>query len=774
MTNQRNDLKTIEEEKKQQALDYHSEGRPGKIEVISTKPTMTAMDLTKAYSPGVAWPCLEIAKDPELAYKYTAKGNLVAVISNGTAVLGLGNIGAIAGKPVMEGKGLLFKRFADIDVFDIEVNELSVEGMVNVVKALEPTFGGVNLEDIKAPECFEIEQQLIEKMDIPVFHDDQHGTAIIASAAFLNALELTGRDIKKTKVAVSGAGAAAISCAKLFFELGLPKENLIMCDSNGAIYKGRTSGMNKYKDEFAIDTKARTLADALNGADCFIGCSAKGLVTQAMVKTMAKNPIIFAMANPDPEITPDEVHAVRDDAIMATGRSDYPNQVNNVLGFPFIFRGALDVRARKINTQMKLAAVKALADLAKEEVPEEVKLAYGGEDFKFGTNYLIPKPFDSRVLTRVTPAVAKAAMETGVARITIPDLQAYARSLEGRMGTSAGFMKSLRDRLTTLVNKQGKKVKLVFAEGTNTRILQAIKQLVEEDKIEPILLGRKKAIHKKMDMLGLDSLKDSVKTINPRKHPEFENYVRQFAKEKQRSGVSIYHAEELLAHQNYFGSMMVKEGQADAVITGPTLNYADCFPPLVRVIGTNDKHTAAGIFIMTFKNRVLFFADCAVQINPSEEQLSEIASGTAELFRKLMKREPRIAFLSFSNFGSNESEEAKRIKRAVQLTKTKYPNLVVDGEMQADVAVNKNLLDKLFNFSSLDAPTDILVFPDLNSANISYKLLAQLANTQAIGPILVPMNKPANIIPRTASVTEIVNMSVLTALLTDKKMSMRE
>ncbi len=774
MTNQRNDLKIIEEEKKQHALDYHSDGRPGKIEVISTKPTMTAMDLSKAYSPGVAWPCLEIAKDPELAYKYTAKGNLVAVISNGTAVLGLGNIGALAGKPVMEGKGLLFKRFADIDVFDIEVNESSVEGMINVVKALEPTFGGVNLEDIKAPECFEIETRLIEMMDIPVFHDDQHGTAIICSAAFLNALELTGRDIKKTKVAVSGAGAAAISCAKLFFELGLPKENLIMCDSNGAIYKGRTSGMNKYKDEFAVETKARTLADAMNNADCFIGCSAKGLVNQEMVKTMAKNPIIFAMANPDPEITPAEVHAVRDDAIMATGRSDYPNQVNNVLGFPFIFRGALDVRARKINIQMKLAAVKALADLAKEEVPEEVKLAYGGEDFKFGTNYLIPKPFDSRVLTRVTPAVAKAAMDTGVARVNIPDLQAYARSLEGRMGTSAGFMKSLRDRLTTLVNKQGRKPKLVFAEGTNTRILQAIKQLVEEDKIEPILLGRKKAIHKKMDMLGLDSLKDAVKTINPRKHPQFENYVRQFAKEKQRSGVSIYHAEELLAHQNYFGSMMVKEGEADAVITGPTLNYADCFPPLVKVIGTNDKNTAAGIFIMTFKNRVLFFADCAVQINPSEEQLSEIAQGTAELFRKLMRREPRIAFLSFSNFGSNDSEEAKRIKRAVQLTKTKYPNLVVDGEMQADVAVNKNLLDKLFNFSSLDAPTDILVFPDLNSANISYKLLAQLANTQAIGPILVPMNKPANIIPRTASVTEIVNMSVLTALLTDKKMSMRE
>lgn len=774
MTNQRNDLKTIEDERRQQALDYHSDGRPGKIEVISTKPAMTAHDLAKAYSPGVAWPCLEIAKDPELAYKYTAKGNLVAVISNGTAVLGLGNIGAVAGKPVMEGKGLLFKRFADIDVFDIEVDETSVEGMIKVVKALEPTFGGVNLEDIKAPECFEIETRLIEMMDIPVFHDDQHGTAIICSAAFLNALEITGRDIKKTKVAVSGAGAASISCARILFELGLPKENLVMCDSNGAIYKGRTQGMNKYKEEFAVDTEARTLADAMVDADCFIGCSAKGLVSQDMVKTMAKNPIIFAMANPDPEITPAEVHAVRDDAIMATGRSDYPNQVNNVLGFPFIFRGALDVRARKINMQMKLAAVKALADLAKEEVPEEVKLAYGGEDFKFGRNYLIPKPFDGRVLTRVTPAVARAAMETGVARIQIPDLQAYARSLEGRMGTSAGFMKSLRDRLTTLVNKQGKKVKLVFAEGTNTRILQAVKQLIEEDKIEPILLGRKKAIHKKMDMLGLDSLKDSVKTINPRKHPEFDNYVRQFAKEKQRSGVSIYHSEELLAHQNYFGSMMVREGQADAVITGPTLNYADCFPPLVRVIGTTDRHTASGIFIMTFKNRVLFFADCAVQINPSEEQLSEIAAGTADLFRKLMKREPRIAFLSFSNFGSNESDEAKKIKRAVQLTKTKYPNLIVDGEMQADVAVNKNLLDKLFNFSSLDGPTDILVFPDLNSANISYKLLAQLANTQAIGPILLPMNKPANIIPRTASVTEIVNMSVLTALLTDKKMSMRE
>ncbi len=776
MSNQRNDRndRTDQEEKKQQALNYHSEGRPGKIEVISTKPALTSMDLSKAYTPGVAWPCLDIAKDPELAYKYTAKGNLVAVISNGTAVLGLGNIGALAGKPVMEGKGLLFKRFADIDVFDIEVNEDTVEGMVKIVSALEPTFGGVNLEDIKAPECFEIERQLIEKMNIPVFHDDQHGTAIIASAAFLNALEITGRDIKKTKVAVSGAGAAAISCSRLFFELGLPKENLIMCDSNGAIYKGRTAGMNKYKEDFAVDTKARTLADAMVGVDVVVGCSARGLISQDMVKTMAKNPIIFAMANPDPEIYPHEVHAVRTDAIMATGRSDFPNQVNNVLGFPFIFRGALDVRAKKINIEMKLAAVKALAELAKEEIPEEVKMAYGGEDFKFGVNYLIPKPFDPRVLTRVTPAVAKAAMDSGVARVNIEDLHAYARSLEGRMGNTAQFMKSLRDRLETHVIKRGSKIKIVFAEGTNTRILQAVKQLVEEDKIEPILLGRKKAIHKKMDLLGLEKLKDEVKTVNPRKHEKFEDYVRMYSKERQRSGVSIYHAEELMSHQNYFGSMMVKHGLADAVIAGPTLNYADCFPPLMHVLGTQEKKSAAGIFIMTFKNRVLFFADCAVQIEPNEDQLCEIAAGTADLFRKLMKREPRIAFLSYSNFGSNTHEKALKVKRAVELTKTRYPNLIVDGEVQADVAVNKNLLDKLFSFSTLDGPTDVLIFPELNSANISYKLLAQLANANAIGPILVPMNHSANIIPRTASVTEIVNMCVLSALLSDKKLSARE
>ena len=769
-----NDTRSDNDEKKQQALDYHADGRPGKIEVVTTKPFLTSLDLAKAYSPGVAWPCLEIAKDPSLAYKYTAKGNLVAVISNGTAVLGLGNIGAIAGKPVMEGKGNLFKKFADIDVFDIEVNEPTVEGMIKIVAALEPTFGGVNLEDIKAPECFEIETQLIEKMNIPVFHDDQHGTAIIASAAFLNALEITHRDIKKTKVVISGAGAAAISIAKLFFELGLTRSNLIMCESNGVIYKGRKEGMNKYKDEFAIDTKARTIADALNGADAMIGCSARGLVTSAMVKTMAKDPMIFAMANPDPEIYPHEVHAVRDDALMATGRSDFPNQVNNVLCFPFIFRGALDVRASKINMEMKLAAVRAIAELAKEEVPEEVKMAYGGEDFKFGKNYLIPKPFDPRVLTRVTPAVAEAAMKSGVARIQITDLNAYARALEGRLGNTAQFMKSIRDKLAVQVQKQGKRVRVVFPEGSNTRILQAVQQLEDDEKIEPILLGRKKAIHKKMDLLGLSSLKDKIKIVVPRRHEEFENYVRSYSKERERSGVSVYHSESLISQPNYFGSMMVKHGLADAVITGPTLDYAECFPPLMHVIGTRDHTKAAGIFIMTFKNRVLFFADCAVQVDPSEEQLSEIAAGTADLFRKLMKREPRIAFLSFSNFGANEHANTKKIKNAVKLTKEKYPNLHVDGEMQADVAVNKNLMDKLFSFSTLDGPTDILIFPELNSANISYKLLAQLGDANAIGPILLPMNNSANIIPRTATVTEIVNMTILSALLSDKKLSRKE
>lgn len=748
----------------QAALDYHSSGRPGKIEVVATKACLTASDLTKAYSPGVAAPCIEIAKNVQDVYKYTAKGNLVAVISNGTAVLGLGNIGPEAGKPVMEGKGILFKRFADIDVFDIEVNDMTVDGMVKIVKSLEPTFGGINLEDIKAPECFEIEKQLIEIMDIPVFHDDQHGTAIIASAGFINALEVAKKKISEVKVVFSGAGAAAIACAKLFKKLGVRPENLFMTDSQGIIYKGRASGMNVYKDEFAVDTKDRTLADAMKNADAFIGCSAKGVLTKEMVATMAKDPIIFAMANPDPEILPNEVAEVRNDAIMATGRSDFPNQVNNVLGFPYIFRGALDVRARKINEEMKLAAVYAIANLAKEEVPEDVKMAYGGEDFSFGKDYLIPKPFDKRVLTRVSPAVAKVAMETGVARIQITDLVEYAAHLEGRLNSSGAFMKIMRDRLASQIKKRQKKVRMVFAEGSNSRILQAAKLLIEEGKIEPVLLGNKTKITKKIDSLGLAGL-ENIEIINPRKADNFEKFYIEYSKEKQRQGVSIYHAEELMLQNNYYGAMMAKKGLCDTFIAGPTLNYGECLKPLFQVIGTKEGSKAAGVFILVFKDRVLFLADTTTQINPSAEDLSEIANSTAILYRNLLRKEPNIAFLSFSNFGSSNDPSAKKMKKACELTRQKYPTLKVDGEMQADVAINKNIMSKLFDFCDLESGADILIFPELNSANIAYKLLQQLSEADAIGPIQVPMKHTVNVLQRTSSIPDIVNMCRLTALL---------
>lgn len=750
------------------ALEYHKAGRKGKIEVRSTKPCITAEDLSLAYTPGVAAPCLEIHKDNAKAYDYTAKGNLVGVISNGTAVLGLGNIGALAGKPVMEGKGILFKRFADIDVFDIEVNESTVEGMVNVIKALEPTFGGINLEDIKAPECFEIESQLKETMNIPVFHDDQHGTAIIASAAFLNALEVADKKIDQVKVVFSGAGAAAMACARLFFDLGVKPENLLMCDSIGVIYKGRTNGMNKYKNFFEVETTKRTMTEALVDADAFIGCSIKGILKQAMIKPMAKSPIIFAMANPDPEIFPDEVYSVRPDAIMATGRSDFPNQVNNVLGFPFIFRGALDVQATKINNEMKLAAVHALASLAKEDVPEEVKMAYDNEDFQFGRNYLIPKPFDTRVLTRVAPAVAQAAIETGVADKKIEDLKEYQYSLENRLGHSASFMKSISDRLNSKLKAKNKKSRMVFAEGQNTRILHAAKILLENGKIDPILLGNEYKIHQKMEELGLKSLVGNIEIINPQKHVNFEDFYMEYYSERQRSGVSFYLAEDLMLQENYFGPMMVKKGMADCFIGGPTLSYPKCFLPLMKVIGTKNNATAVGIFILIYDDRILFLADCTANINPTSEQLCEIAEATANLYKQLLPNEPQVAFLSFSNFGSNSHSTAQRVKNAVKLIKTKRPDLKVDGEIQADVAVNKYIMDKLFSFSELDGPANILIFPELNSANISYKLLSQLSDATAIGPILMPMNETVNIIQRTATVNEIVNMANLTALLAEE------
>ncbi|MFZ4714678.1 MAG: NADP-dependent malic enzyme [Bacteriovoracaceae bacterium] len=748
-----------QEERNKLALEYHAMGRPGKIEVIATKPCTTQWDLSLAYSPGVAQPCLEIARDPELAYKYTAKGNLVAVISNGTAVLGLGDIGAQAGKPVMEGKGVLFKRFADIDVFDIEVNETDVDKFCQIVKALEPTFGGVNLEDIKAPECFEIETRLKEEMSIPVFHDDQHGTAIIATAAFINALEVTNRDIKTVKVVFSGAGAAAIACANMFIKLGVKKENLTLCDSKGAVFKGRKDGMNKYKEAFAIDTKSRTLADAMVNADAFIGCSAKGVVSKDMVKSMAKNPIIFAMANPDPEITPEEVKSVRDDAIMATGRSDYPNQVNNVLGFPFLFRGALDVRATKINEEMKLAAAYALSNLAKEDVPESVKEAYGNANFTFGREYLIPKPFDKRVLTRVSPAVAKAAMDSGVAKVIIEDLNAYAQSLEARLGPAASFMRSIRDRIN---NKT--KPKIIFVEGLHSRVLKAVAILADEGKIEPIILGNVKEVKEKMEELHLSSVLKDIEIITPSEHPQFKNFFEDYFTVRQRKGVSYQYARDIMARENYFGAMMVKKGYADGMITGAAHTYPECIKPVMRVVGTANHAKAAGVIILIFKNRVLFLADCTVQIEPTAEDLSDIALATADLYREMMNKEPRVGFLSYSNFGSNDAMSANKVRKAVALTKKADPKLICDGELQADVAVNDELLKKLFGFSSLDQAADILVFPGLNSANISYKLLTQLAQATAVGPILVPMEHSINIAQRTSNVDELVNMAYVTAL----------
>lgn len=750
----------MEETKNQQALDYHSNGRPGKIEVIATKPCITARDLSLAYSPGVAQPCLRIAENPDDVFNYTAKGNLVAVVSNGTAVLGLGNIGPLASKPVMEGKGVLFKKFADVDVYDIELNAKTVEEMVTSVKALEPTFGGINLEDIKAPECFEVETQLQEIMDIPVFHDDQHGTAIIATAGFVNALELTKRDIAKTKIVFSGAGAASMAIGKLFFRLGVKPENLIMCDSKGVIYKGRKEGMNKYKEDFAVDSKHRTLEDALKDADAFMGCSAKGVVSKAMVKSMAKNPIIFAMANPDPEITPEEVAEVRSDAIMATGRTDYPNQVNNVLGFPFIFRGALDVRAKKINEEMKIAAVHALADLAKEEVPDSVRMSYGGEEFNFGPNYIIPKPFDTRVLTRVAPAVAKAAMQTGVARKNIEDFQQYALELEARMGQGAEFMRKVRSRLTT-----ENKSKIVFSEGSNTRILQAVSILQEEGKIEPILIGDKELIQKKMLSLGLKNIMD-LEVIHPSKAENFRDYYFSYHQERQRKGATLSLSEDLMKRGNYFASMMVKKGHAQGMITGTTQNYPDCFRPIMRVMGHHAGKTV-GVMIMVFKHRVLFLADCTAQKDPNAQDLSDIALATTDLYRNLMQSEPSVAFVSYSNFGSNINSDTVKMKKAVEITKEKDPNLEVDGEMQADVAINEKIRKNLFKFSTLDKDADILIFPDLQSANISYKLLSQLADCTPIGPVLAPMDFSANIVQRTSTVEEIVNMSHVTALISD-------
>jgi len=735
------------------SLEYHSSGRKGKIEVVSTKPCQTSADLSLAYSPGVAEPCLAIQKNPEDAYKYTAKGNLVAVVSNGTAVLGLGNLGALAGKPVMEGKGILFKRFADIDVFDIELNTEDPDEIIKACQLLEPTFGGINLEDIKAPECFYIEETLKKTMNIPVFHDDQHGTAIISSAALLNALYLVDKKIEDIRIVVNGAGAAANSCAKLAIALGVKPNNMIMCDTKGVIYKGRVEGMNPYKELFAAETHFRTLEEAAAGADVLFGLSVKGAFTPEMVASMAPNPVIFAMANPDPEITPEAARAVRSDVMIATGRSDYPNQVNNILGFPFIFRGALDCRATCINEDMKLAAVKALAQLAREECPDSVCKAYGNQKFVFGRDYIIPKPFDPRVLLHVAPAIAQAAMESGVARQPIEDMAKYIEHLESTQGKSKEIMRMI-------INKAKSDPKtIVFPEGDNEKILRAAKELVEEGIATPILIGDRKKVEKKMAELNIEL---DVSIIDPADSELTEKYTNELYQLRQRKGLTLSESGRILRRKSrtHFGAMMVRMGEADTLLGGIDTHYPETIRPALEVIGKQQGRSSVhGLYMMVFKNDVYFLADTTVTIDPTAEELAETAILAAEKVR-MLDIEPRVAMLSFSNFGSVDHQQAKKVKRATEIVKERAPELVVDGEMQADTAVVPELLEG-FTFSKLKSNANILIFPDLNSGNICYKLLHHLGGAEAIGPILMGMNKPVHVLQRGDSVDDIVNMAAI-------------
>ncbi len=738
---------------KQQALDYHFGARPGKIEVTSTKPCRTQRDLSLAYTPGVAEPCLEIEKNPHDAFKYTARGNLVAVISNGTAVLGLGDIGALAGKPVMEGKGVLFKRFADVDVFDIEINSKDPDEIIKVCQLLEPTFGGINLEDIKAPECFYIEETLKKTMKIPVFHDDQHGTAIISGAALLNALELVGKPLDKVKVVFNGAGASGIACAEHWIRLGVRRENVFLCDTKGVIYKGRTAGMNPYKERFAQDTKMRTLAEAIAGADVFCGLSVKGAVTPEMIKSMASRPVVFAMANPDPEITYDEAKAARPDVIIATGRSDYPNQVNNVLGFPFIFRGALDVRATAINEEMKLAATHALAALTKEDVPDSVCRVYGVEHLKFGPDYLIPKPFDPRVLVWEASAVAQAAMQTGVAQEPV-DIAEYRERLERRLGKA-------HEVARIMIHKaQAQPKRVVFPEGEHEKILRACHVLVEEKIAQPVLLGSELVIRTKIAELGLTL--DGLEIVNPAASPRREDYIHELYGLRQRHGVTLSEARELVLNRNVFGSMMVHMGDADALVSGVSQHYPDTIRPALQIIKVREGlQKVSGLYMLITKaGQMYFLADCSVNIEPTAEDLAEIALCAAAEARRF-DVEPRVAMLSFSNFGSTKHPLCDKVRRAVALVKHADPTLVVDGELMADTAVTPEILDETYPFSSLRGGANVLIFPDLESANIAYKLLIRIGGAEAIGPILMGMSKPVHVLQRGAEVEEIVNVAAI-------------
>ena len=738
------------------ALDYHSGGRPGKIEVIPSKPTATQRDLSLAYTPGVAKPCLAIAAEPSDVYKYTAKGNLVAVITNGTAVLGLGNIGPAAGKPVMEGKGVLFKRFADIDVFDLEVDTRDTEEFIRCVKLLEPTFGGINLEDIAAPECFEIEERLKKEMKIPVFHDDQHGTAIISAAALINALEVANKKIEKVKLVISGAGAAAMACLRLYIKLGLKKENVILADRHGVIYKGRTEDMTPYKEEFAADTKARTLAEALKGADVFVGLSVGGVVSQDMIRVMAKNPIVFAMANPDPEIGYNEAVAARSDLIMATGRSDYPNQVNNVLGFPFIFRGALDCRATTINDEMKLAASRALADLAKEDVPDSVLRAYSKDRITFGREYLIPKPFDYRVLLNVPVAVARAAAETGVAQQPIADYNEYRRRLENMLGRSRGLMHDIYGR----ARKSPKRI--VFPEGEQEKILRAAKILIDENLAHPILLVRREEVAPLLEKYNIDESKITIIDINA--CDKMQAYAERFHELRKRHGVTLPDAVKILNSRNYFAMMMLECGDADGVIAGLRAYYPATIRPALQIVKTKPgvRHVS-GAYLLMFKNRMFILADTTVNINPDSQTIAEIAERTAETAKRF-NLEPRIAFISFSNFGSTKDPSVDKVRDAVEILKARRPDLIIDGEMQADTAVSPEIASQDYPWSAIQGDANVLIFPNLEAANAAYKLLWRLGGAEVIGPILQGLSKPVHVLQRGVDVNDIVNMAAIAVL----------
>jgi malate dehydrogenase (oxaloacetate-decarboxylating)(NADP+) len=739
---------------KEDALNYHSSGRPGKIEVIPTKPHSTQLDLSLAYSPGVAEPCLEIQKDSNDAYKYTARGNLVAVISNGTAVLGLGDIGALAGKPVMEGKGLLFKIFADIDVFDIEVDRHDVNEFINTVHAISPTFGGINLEDIKAPECFEIEERLKEMLDIPVFHDDQHGTAIISAAGLLNALELTNKKIEEIKVVVNGAGASAISCAKLYISLGVKPENVIMCDSHGVLNSRRT-GLNKYKAEFVRDTDAETLEDAMKGADVFLGLSVADVLTPQMLKTMNPDPIVFAMANPNPEISYEKAMSARKDIIFATGRSDYPNQVNNVLGFPFIFRGALDVKARAINEEMKVAAVYALANLAKEAVPDTVNKAYKTQNIYFGRDYIIPKPLDPRLIYHVAPAVAKAAIETGVARTTIEDWDAYREELKKRMGIDNQLIMEVRNKARSNPKK------LVFSEADNYMMLKAIQTVKNEGIAEPVLLGDKKRIESMIKKFHLD-LHDLqiIEQRCPEADEMRKKYAQHLFEKRARKGLTYEDALARMMLPNDFGIMMVEMGDADAFLSGFSSKYADVIRPAIQITGSNNpQNHIAGMYIVQTKKGTFFFADTTVNVQPMAQTIVDTTLLVAESVRHF-NIEPVIAIVSYSNFGSIKHGSPERAREAVRILHRDHPDLIVDGEMQMNYALNTELRMKKYPFNKLgNKQVNTIIFPNLSSGNIAYKMMQEIGGAEVTGPLLLGIGKPVHILQMEASVREIVDMA---------------